>query len=126
VARRGINSPVHLRQVHQSPTPAGDAAHIHPPTGGQGLNLGIQDAVNLGWKLAEVGGWARRGCWTATTPSGTRWPPTSWTTPARRWSCCPPSRADQLHSLHGVNPAMIVVGFIEDRPSRDRYRQDGW
>jgi rifampicin monooxygenase len=38
---------------------AGDAAHIHPPTGGQGLNLGIQDAFNLGWKLAaEVGGWA--------------------------------------------------------------------
>ena len=31
---------------------AGDAAHIHPPAGGQGLNLGIQDAVNLGWKLA--------------------------------------------------------------------------
>ncbi|MGH3874326.1 MAG: rifampin monooxygenase [Pseudonocardiaceae bacterium] len=41
---------------------AGDAAHIHPPTGGQGLNLGIQDAVNLGWKLAaEVGGWAPEG-----------------------------------------------------------------
>ncbi|GGS87856.1 FAD-dependent oxidoreductase [Streptomyces violaceus] len=38
---------------------AGDAAHIHPPTGGQGLNLGIQDAFNLGWKLAaEVRGWA--------------------------------------------------------------------
>ena len=38
---------------------AGDAAHIHPPTGGQGLNLGIQDAFNLGWKLAaEVTGWA--------------------------------------------------------------------
>jgi len=38
---------------------AGDAAHIHPPTGGQGLNLGIQDAVNLGWKLAAaVAGWA--------------------------------------------------------------------
>jgi len=37
---------------------AGDAAHIHPPLGGQGLNLGIQDAFNLGWKLAaEVGGW---------------------------------------------------------------------
>ncbi|MEU8874789.1 rifampin monooxygenase [Streptomyces javensis] len=38
---------------------AGDAAHIHPPTGGQGLNLGIQDAVNLGWKLAgHIRGWA--------------------------------------------------------------------
>src|SRR5215208_1270512 len=41
---------------------AGDAAHIHPPTGGQGLNLGIQDAFNLGWKLAaEVSGWAPDG-----------------------------------------------------------------
>jgi hypothetical protein len=38
---------------------AGDAAHIHPPIGGQGLNLGVQDAFNLGWKLAaEVRGWA--------------------------------------------------------------------
>jgi rifampicin monooxygenase len=38
---------------------AGDAAHVHPPTGGQGLNLGLQDAFNLGWKLAaEVRGWA--------------------------------------------------------------------
>ncbi len=33
---------------------AGDAAHVHPPVGGQGLNIGIQDAVNLGWKLAQV------------------------------------------------------------------------
>jgi len=33
---------------------AGDAAHVHSPVGGQGLNLGIQDAVNLGWKLAQV------------------------------------------------------------------------
>jgi 2-polyprenyl-6-methoxyphenol hydroxylase-like FAD-dependent oxidoreductase len=41
---------------------AGDAAHIHPPAGGQGLNLGIQDAFNLGWKLAaEVNGWAPKG-----------------------------------------------------------------
>ncbi|MED7927997.1 rifampin monooxygenase [Nonomuraea sp. LP-02] len=38
---------------------AGDAAHIHPPIGGQGLNLGVQDAVNLGWKLAaQIRGWA--------------------------------------------------------------------
>ncbi|HZO69452.1 MAG TPA: FAD-dependent monooxygenase, partial [Kribbellaceae bacterium] len=41
---------------------AGDAAHIHPPVGGQGLNLGIQDAFNLGWKLAaRVNGWAPDG-----------------------------------------------------------------
>ncbi|MFJ9418802.1 rifampin monooxygenase [Streptomyces sp. NPDC101227] len=41
---------------------AGDAAHIHPPTGGQGLNLGVQDAFNLGWKLAAaVKGWAPEG-----------------------------------------------------------------
>ncbi|WP_329283016.1 rifampin monooxygenase [Streptomyces sp. NBC_01451] len=41
---------------------AGDAAHIHPPVGGQGLNLGIQDAFNLGWKLAaEIAGRAPEG-----------------------------------------------------------------
>jgi 3-(3-hydroxy-phenyl)propionate hydroxylase len=33
---------------------AGDAAHIHPPHGGQGMGTGVQDAVNLGWKLAQV------------------------------------------------------------------------
>ncbi|MFC4587683.1 FAD-dependent monooxygenase [Sphaerisporangium corydalis] len=33
---------------------AGDAAHIHPPLGGQGLNIGMQDAINLGWKLAAT------------------------------------------------------------------------
>ena len=33
---------------------AGDAAHVHSPVGGQGLNIGMQDAVNLGWKLAQV------------------------------------------------------------------------
>src|SRR5712664_288758 len=33
---------------------AGDAAHVHPPVGGQGLQTGVQDAVNLGWKLAQV------------------------------------------------------------------------
>jgi 2-polyprenyl-6-methoxyphenol hydroxylase-like FAD-dependent oxidoreductase len=33
---------------------AGDAAHVHSPVGGQGLNIGVQDAMNLGWKLAQV------------------------------------------------------------------------
>jgi 2-polyprenyl-6-methoxyphenol hydroxylase-like FAD-dependent oxidoreductase len=41
---------------------AGDAAHVHSPLGGQGMNTGIQDAVNLGWKLAAaVHGWAPSG-----------------------------------------------------------------
>ncbi|MEV0276458.1 monooxygenase [Streptomyces sp. NPDC050610] len=41
---------------------AGDAAHIHFPAAGQGLNTGLQDAMNLGWKLAaELHGWAPRG-----------------------------------------------------------------
>ena len=41
---------------------AGDAAHIHYPAGGQGLNLGLQDATNLAWKLAaEIRGWAPAG-----------------------------------------------------------------
>ncbi|MBB1261552.1 rifampin monooxygenase [Streptomyces alkaliterrae] len=41
---------------------AGDSAHVHPPTGGQGLSLGMQDAFNLGWKLAaRIAGWAPEG-----------------------------------------------------------------
>jgi hypothetical protein len=41
---------------------AGDAAHVHPPFGGQGLNLGVGDAMNLGWKLgAVIAGWAPDG-----------------------------------------------------------------
>ena len=56
---------------------AGDAAHIHPPAGGQGLNLGVQDAFNLGWKLAGAGPAAgrRRHCWTPIRPNAIRSPP---------------------------------------------------
>jgi 2-polyprenyl-6-methoxyphenol hydroxylase-like FAD-dependent oxidoreductase len=51
---------------------AGDAAHIHPPTGAQGMNTGIQDAHNLAWKLALAVRTDRLDCCTATTPSGGR------------------------------------------------------
>jgi 3-(3-hydroxy-phenyl)propionate hydroxylase len=61
----GINSPLWISRftdaTRQAATYragrvllAGDAAHIHYPVGGQGLNIGVQDAVNLGWKLAQV------------------------------------------------------------------------
>ena len=52
---------------------AGDAAHIHPPTGAQGMNTGIQDAHNLAWKLAlAVSGKASATCSRATTRNGAR------------------------------------------------------
>ncbi len=66
---------------------AGDAAHIHPPTGGQGLNLGIQDAFNLGWKLAAtVAGWAPDGLLDSYHDERHRWLPRCSRTPARRWN----------------------------------------
>jgi 2-polyprenyl-6-methoxyphenol hydroxylase-like FAD-dependent oxidoreductase len=77
---------------------AGDAAHVHPPTGGQGLNTGVQDAYNLGWKLAAVlGGAPDARSWTVTRPNAFRSPRTysesaasCWTgmsaAPRMRWS----------------------------------------
>ena len=52
-----INSRALHRLRHGSVFFAGDAAHIHSPAGGQGMNTGIQDAINLGWKMA----WVYRG-----------------------------------------------------------------
>jgi len=54
---------------------AGDAAHVHPAYGGQGLNTGVQDAMNLGWKLASRYAAARRpGSSTVTRRSGAQSP----------------------------------------------------
>lgn len=53
---RGINSRIASRYKTGRVILVGDAAHVHSPLGGPGLNLGLQDAVNLGWKLAAVVG----------------------------------------------------------------------
>ncbi len=50
----GINSRIASRYISGRVILVGDAAHVHSPLGGPGLNLGLQDAVNLGWKLAAV------------------------------------------------------------------------
>jgi 3-(3-hydroxy-phenyl)propionate hydroxylase len=61
----GVHSPVWITRFNDAARQAetyrdrrvllaGDAAHVHYPAGGQGLNTGVQDAVNLGWKLAQV------------------------------------------------------------------------
>ncbi len=64
---------------------AGDAAHVHSPVGGQGLNIGMQDAVNLGWKLAQVvKRVAPESLLRPTIPSATRWLPACSTTRWRR------------------------------------------
>ncbi|MFC6928890.1 FAD-dependent monooxygenase [Actinomadura yumaensis] len=62
----------------------GDAAHVHSAIGGPGLNLGLQDAVNLGWKLAAaVRGRAPSTCSTPTTRNAVPSPNASWRPPWR-------------------------------------------
>jgi 2-polyprenyl-6-methoxyphenol hydroxylase-like FAD-dependent oxidoreductase len=59
--------------VERGNTSAGDAAHIHSPVGGQGMNTGIQDAWNLAWKLAFVAGGVARET-LLDTYDAERWP----------------------------------------------------
>jgi 2-polyprenyl-6-methoxyphenol hydroxylase-like FAD-dependent oxidoreductase len=66
---------------------AGDAAHVHSPGGGQGMNSGIQDAYNLGWKLAVVLSAPTPPCSTRTRRSGCRSRGPYWTTAPRGCTC---------------------------------------
>ncbi len=76
---------------------AGDAAHVHSPVGGQGLNTGVQDAVNLGWKLAQVvNGTSPESLLDTYPPSATRSLPACC---AIRWPksrCCTDDRTNTL------------------------------
>jgi len=89
---------------------AGDACHSHPPYDGYGLNTGLEDAVNLGWKLAAaLARWGGDAGCTAPTPSRpdpvTTWPPAAFRvarTPFMRWAFSSPS----LPSTHPRGPSM--------------------
>jgi len=80
---------------------AGDAAHVHFPLNGQGLETGIHDAVNLGWKLAAaVGGWAPAGL--VETYHDERHPVGDWactTVRAQVELCFPPAKVDPVRAV---------------------------
>ena len=110
---------------------AGDAAHVHPPHGGQGLNLGVQDAVNLGWKLAQVvSGTSPESCSTRTTterhPVGARvlhntMAQVALATPDDRHQC--PARHHGRTAGHGrASPALRRHDHRARRPLRPRRR----
>jgi hypothetical protein len=80
---------------------AGDAAHVHPPAGGQGLNLGIGDAMNLGWKLAAtVRGWAPDGLLDSYTSE--RHPVGAWVQDWAKAQSALARRDDRSEALRGV------------------------
>ena len=82
----GINSRIASRYQSGRVILVGDAAHVHSPMGGPGLNLGLQDAVNLGWKLAAVIAVASSPrCSTPTRPSAGPPPSGSSCTAAPSW-----------------------------------------
>src|ERR1700677_4842072 len=83
---------------------AGDAAHIHSPLGGQGLNTGIGDAMNLGWKLAAtIQGWPLRIFLTPIPRSVIRLEPGRWSGHAPRSPSC-----DQIHMLAPSRPSFAI------------------
>ncbi|WP_253261923.1 FAD-dependent monooxygenase [Ramlibacter montanisoli] len=88
---------------------AGDAAHLFTPTGGLGYNTAVEDAVNLGWKLAAVlRGTSPLPCWTATRPSASRWrsatPVMRGTSPIRS-ACSLPGKSWRRTATRGRSPA---------------------
>jgi 2-polyprenyl-6-methoxyphenol hydroxylase-like FAD-dependent oxidoreductase len=87
----GVNTRVAERFCDDRVLLVGDAAHVQFVLGGPGLNLGLQDAINLGgnWRRRYAAG-RRRACWTPTPPSGHR-PRAGWPcTPRHSWPCSHP------------------------------------
>ena len=112
---------------------AGDAAHIHSPAGGQGMNTGMQDAFNLAWKLAAViGGDAGESCWTATRPSASRLLTVSSRSPiaSPRPARCPACRAGFATCWCGWFPASRGAAVWPRQPKRStsatRTAQSPW
>jgi len=90
---------------------AGDAAHVHPPQGGQGLNTGVQDAVNLGWKLAQLHD-AQAVLLNLDTP----------------WACDTSPWADRvlwIDAEYGGDWELPVLGHVA-APAADLIRPDGY
>lgn len=102
----------------------GDAAHTHPPTGGQGLNTSVQDAYNLGWKLAAVLKGRRRPCWIPTSKSAAPLQPRCSGLPRR---CSPrPSAATTAAgatSSSSISPMVNRHSRCLPRPAADASRR---
>nr|CTQ99404.1 monooxygenase, FAD-binding [Kibdelosporangium sp. MJ126-NF4] len=93
---------------------AGDAAHIHYPAGGQGLSLGIQDAMNLGWKLAaEVRGQAPAGL--LDTYHAERHPVGARVLANTRAQTLPPQPDPETLAMHGL------ITQLAELPEANRY-----